>query len=375
MSRQFKILIVDDSPKNIQVVAHLLADQAYDISYATSGLRALDILQENRFDLVLLDVMMPGMSGYDVCRKIKRDNMAGDIPVIFLTAKTDEQSLLEAFEAGGQDYVTKPFTSAELLARIKTHLKLKAYEDSQQAVIDNAMAELTSLNREIIETQKEIIFTMGSIGETRSKETGLHVKRVAEYSRLLALLSGLDDYEADMIAMASPMHDIGKVGIPDAILHKKARLTPDEFEIMKTHVTIGHEMLKHSQRPIMQTAAIIALQHHEKWDGSGYPAAVEKEDIHVYGRITALADVFDALGSKRCYKDVWADEEILALISQESGLHFDPRLVELFFENLDAFYQIRDKYRDDPQRDALLETASSGTVSMDVIESTQNRVF
>ncbi len=366
MNRLFKILIVDDSPKNIQVVAHLLADQAYDISYATSGLRALDMLQENRFDLVLLDVMMPGMSGYDVCREIKRDNLAGDIPVIFLTAKTDEQSLLEAFEAGGQDYVTKPFTAAELLARIKTHLKLKAFEDSQQAVIDNAMAELTVLNREIIETQKEVIFTMGSIGETRSKETGLHVKRVAEYSRLLAQLSGLDDYEADMIAMASPMHDIGKVGIPDAILHKKGRLTADEFEIMKTHVTIGHEMLKHSQRPIMQTAAIIALQHHEKWDGSGYPAAAEKEDIHIYGRITALADVFDALGSKRCYKEAWNDEDILAQIRQQAGLHFDPNLVDLFFANLDAFYEIRETYRDQPEQDPLQQISEAEAVSMDV---------
>lgn len=366
MNRLFKILIVDDSPKNIQVVAHLLADQAYDISYATSGLRALDMLQENRFDLVLLDVMMPGMSGYDVCRKIKHDNLSGDIPVIFLTAKTDEQSLLEAFESGGQDYVTKPFTAAELLARIKTHLRLKAFEDSQQAVIDNAMAELTLLNREIIETQKEVIFTMGSIGETRSKETGLHVKRVAEYSRLLALLSGLDDYEADMIAMASPMHDIGKVGIPDAILHKKGRLTADEFEIMKTHVTIGHEMLKHSQRPIMQTAAIIALQHHEKWDGSGYPAAAEKEDIHIYGRITALADVFDALGSKRCYKEAWNDEDILAQIRQQAGLHFDPTLVELFFGNLDAFYEIRETYRDQPEQDPLQQINEAEAVSVDV---------
>lgn len=311
---------------------------------------------------------MPGMSGYEVCRKIKRANMAVDIPVIFLTAKTDEQSLLEAFEAGGQDYVSKPFTAAELLARIKTHLKLKAYEDSQQAVIDNAMAELTLLNREIIETQKEVIFTMGSIGETRSKETGLHVKRVAEYSRLLALFSGLSDYEADMVAMASPMHDIGKVGIPDAILHKKGRLTPDEFEIMKTHVTIGHDMLKHSQRPIMQTAAIIALQHHEKWDGSGYPAATQKESIHIYGRITALADVFDALGSKRCYKAIWSDEDILAQIRQQSGHHFDPALVSLFFENLDAFYEIREKYRDDPEQ----ETLSADVVLMATTDSTRD---
>jgi response regulator RpfG family c-di-GMP phosphodiesterase len=216
---------------------------------------------------------------------------------------------------------------------------------------------------------------MGSIGETRSKETGLHVKRVAEYSRLLALLSGLDDYEADMIAMASPMHDIGKVGIPDAIMHKKGRLTSDEFEIMKTHVTIGHDMLKHSQRPIMQTAAIIALEHHEKWDGSGYPTAKEKEAIHIYGRITALADVFDALGSKRCYKEAWSDEDILVQIRQESGRHFDPTLVDLFFENLAAFYEIRETYRDQPEQDPLQQISEAEAASMDVTASAQKGSF
>jgi len=346
MIRRFKILIVDDAPKNIQVIANLLGDEEYDISYATNGRQALGHIKENNFDLVLLDVMMPEMNGYEVCREIKKSHMFKDMPIIFITAKTDEESLVEAFDAGAQDYITKPFNAAELLARVRTHLKLKAFEDSQQVVIDNALAELKMLNKEIIETQKEVIFTMGSIGETRSKETGLHVKRVAEYSRLLALLSGLDDYEADLIAMASPMHDIGKVGIPDAILNKKGRLTEEEFEIMKTHVTIGYEMLKHSDRPIMRTAAIIALQHHEKWDGSGYPAGLAGEDVHIYGRITALADVFDALGSDRCYKKAWQDEDIFALLKEQSGKHFDPRMVEMFFDNLDDFFDIRSRYRD-----------------------------
>ena len=346
MGRRFKILIVDDAPKNIQVVANLLGDMDYDISYATNGARALELIDENKFDLVLLDVMMPEMNGYEVCRIIKKDSFHDDLPVIFITAKTDEESLVEAFGAGAQDYVTKPFNSAELMARIKTHLKLKAFEDSQQVVIDNAMAELKVLNQEIIETQKEVIFTMGSIGETRSKETGLHVKRVAEYSRLLARLSGLEEYEADLIAMASPMHDIGKVGIPDSILNKKGRLDEDEFEIMKTHVTIGYDMLKHSERPILRTAATIALEHHEKWDGGGYPKGLKAEEIHVYGRITALADVFDALGSDRCYKKAWSDEDIFSLLKDQSGKHFDPSLIEMFFSNLEGFFSIRTKYRD-----------------------------
>ncbi len=346
MIRRFKVLIVDDVPKNIQVLANLLGDEEYDISYATNGKQALGLIEENAFDLILLDVMMPEMNGYEVCREIKKSYLKNEIPVIFITAKTDEESLIEAFEAGGQDYITKPFNVPELMARVRTHLKLKAFEDSQKVVIDNALAELKNLNKEIIETQKEVIFTMGSIGETRSRETGLHVKRVAEYSRLLSLLSGLDDYEADMIAMASPMHDIGKVGIPDSILNKKGCLTEDEFAIMKTHVTIGHDMLKHSDRPLMRTAAIIALQHHEKWDGSGYPEGMMNADIHLYGRITALADVFDALGSDRCYKKAWHDEKILELLKDQSGRHFDPGLVTMLFDNLSQFYAIRSRYLD-----------------------------
>jgi len=346
MAKRFKILIVDDVPKNIQVVANLLGDDEYDISYATNGEQALGQIEETRFDLVLLDIMMPEMDGYEVCRQIKMKQFSNEMPIIFITAKTDEDSLINAFDAGGQDYITKPFNAPELLARVKTHLKLKAFEDSQQIVIDNALAELKNLNKEIIETQKEVIFTMGSIGETRSKETGLHVKRVAEYSRLLASMSGLNDIEADMIAMASPMHDIGKVGIPDAILNKKGRLTEDEFEIMKTHAVIGYDMLKHSERPLMRTAAIIALEHHEKWDGSGYPKASSNTGIHIYGRITALADVFDALGSERCYKKAWEDEKIFELLKDQSGKHFDPGLVKIFFDNLDQFFEVRARYRD-----------------------------
>lgn len=346
MTKRAKILIVDDAPKNIQIVANFLGDEKYDISYAMNGYRALELIKETKFDLVLLDVMMPGMNGYEVCKEIKKGSFYDEMPVIFITAKTDEESLIEAFDAGAQDYVTKPFNSAELMARIRTHLKLKAFEDSQQVIINNALAELKGLNKEIIETQKEVIFTMGSIGETRSKETGLHVKRVAEYSRLLARLSGLEEYEADLIAMASPMHDIGKVGIPDSILNKKGKLTVEEFEVMKTHVTIGYDMLKHSDRPILKTAATIALEHHEKWDGSGYPKGLKGSDIHIYGRVTALADVFDALGSERCYKKAWADEDIFALLNEQKAKHFDPNLIDMFFANLDDFFAIRTLYKD-----------------------------
>ena len=203
-----------------------------------------------------------------------------------------------------------------------------------------------SLEKEIEDTQKEVVFTMGSIGETRSKETGNHVRRVAEYSELFALYSGLSPKEAELLKQASPMHDIGKVGIPDNILNKPGKHTKEEFEIMKTHSVLGYDMLKHSKRPLLKIAAIVALEHHEKWDGSGYPKGLKGEDINIYGRITAVADVFDALGSDRIYKKAWEDERIYALFREQRGKHFDPTLVDIFFDNLDEFLHIRDKFQD-----------------------------
>ncbi len=212
--------------------------------------------------------------------------------------------------------------------------------------IRHEVTELIALQKEIEDTQREVVFTMGAIGETRSKETGNHVKRVAEYSYLLAKLVGLDTEQAELIKMASPMHDIGKVGIPDAILNKPARLDFEEFEIMKQHAELGYEMLKGSNREILRTSAIIAHEHHERWNGQGYPRKIAKEEIHIAGRITAICDVFDALGSDRCYKNAWDLEKILDFFKVERGEHFDPQLVDLFLENLDKFLEIRDQYVD-----------------------------
>lgn len=206
--------------------------------------------------------------------------------------------------------------------------------------------EAAMLHKEIEDTQREILFRMGEIGESRSKETGQHVKRVAEYSRLLALRYGLPEQEAELIQIASPMHDIGKVAIPDSILHKPGKLTAEEYEIMKSHTEIGYSLLNNSSRRLVQAAAIIAHEHHEKWDGTGYPRGLCGEKIHIYGRITALADVFDALGSDRVYKKAWPLERILDLFRQESGRHFDPVLVDVFLHHLDEFLTIRDRHQD-----------------------------
>ena len=187
---------------------------------------------------------------------------------------------------------------------------------------------------------------MGSIGESRSKETGNHVKRVAEYSKIFALNYGLSEEEAELFRQASPMHDIGKVGIPDSILKKPAKLTEEEMLVMKTHAEIGFSMLNHSERPLLKAASIVAYEHHEKWDGSGYPQGLSGENIHIYGRITAIADVIDALGSDRCYKKAWEDEKIFALLKEEKAKHFDPKLVDIFFDNKDEFLLIRDSNKD-----------------------------
>ena len=209
--------------------------------------------------------------------------------------------------------------------------------------------EAVRLQQEIEETQKEIIFTMGEIGESRSKETGNHVKRVAEYSYVLALGSGMSEEEAERLKLASPMHDIGKVAIPDAVLKKPGKLTDEEYEIMKTHTTIGYNLLRGSNRELLRTAAHIAHEHHEKWDGTGYPRGLKGEEIHLYGRITAVADVFDALGSDRVYKKAWELERIINLFREERGRHFDPKLVDVFMEQLPRMLEARDRYKDELQ--------------------------
>ncbi len=225
------------------------------------------------------------------------------------------------------------------------NLKGLSSENLLLAYADN-ITEIIKLNEDIENTQREIIYTMGEIGETRSKETGNHVKRVAIYSQILAKLYGLSDKESELLKMASPMHDIGKVGIPDAILNKPAKLTKDEFEIMKTHSELGYSMLKNSNKEILKTASIVAHQHHEKYNGKGYPKGLKGENIHIYGRITAIADVFDALGSDRVYKKAWELDRILILFKEERGEHFDPRLIDLFLNNLNDFLKIRDKFSD-----------------------------
>ncbi len=339
------ILIVDDTELNVNNLMDILDDK-YDILATLEGKDALEIVEEENVDLILLDIMMPDMDGFEVCKRLKENQKSKKIPVIFITAKTDEYSIEKAYELGGVDYITKPFRTREVLSRISNHLALSEQNHILEYKVEEKTKELQNINKELEETQKEIIYTMGAIGERRSKETGNHVKRVALYSELLALRYGLDKEEAKMLRQASPMHDIGKVAIPDSILNKPGKLTFEEFERMKEHTTLGYEMLEYSTRDLLKMASTIAIEHHEKWDGTGYPSGLSGEDIHIYGRITAIADVFDALGSDRIYKKAWNDEDIFKLFEEEKGKHFDPNLIDIFFENLDEILMIRNKFVD-----------------------------
>lgn len=339
------ILIVDDVLENIQVAMSMLKEDSYNFSYAYNGEKALELLKNGSFDLVLLDIMMPGIDGYEVCRRIKKDPRLLDIPVIFLTAKADVDSMAQGFEVGGLDYIVKPFHANELLARVKTHLEL--YK-SKQVLKENNLTLHTKLKierervlTELEQSQKDMIFVLTELVESVSDETGKHIRRVAEYSKLLVHYhKSLGEEDAEVLYFASPMHDIGKTAIPEHILHKNGALTPEEFEIMKTHTTKAHKYLKVSNRKMMKAADIIAYEHHEKWDGTGYPRGLKGEEIHIYSRVVAIADVFDALTHKRVYKEAWSTKDAVEYIVENSGTHFDPYLVKLFEENVDEFIEI-----------------------------------
>jgi len=258
-----------------------------------------------------------------------------------------ENKLISEIEALKNEFEK---TTDKLIKDVRRQDKIMLRSDKRQQQeydeLQTKFEEVATLQKEIEDTQKEVVFTMGAIGESRSKETGNHVKRVAEYSKILALHYGLDDRESEMLKQASPMHDIGKVAIPDAVLNKPGRFDAGERKIMDTHAQLGYDMLKMSDRPLLKTAATVAYEHHEKWDGTGYPNQLKGEDIHIYGRITALADVFDALGSDRCYKKAWDDEKIFNLFKEEKGKHFDPKLIDIFFDNLDQFLEVRNNLKD-----------------------------
>lgn len=345
MNLENEILIVDDAPENLEFVQLILSEDSYRFTTASNGNEALQKIRSGHFDLILLDVMMPGLDGFEVCKILKQSEVLKDIPVIFLTVMMDEDSITRAFSLGAEDYITKPFNAAELLARVKHHIELHNTK-KRLSFLNNALQQKLELKErrlisEIEESQKEMIYALTEMIEVTSDETGKHIRRVAEYSRLLAHFHpNLTLEDEEIISLAAPMHDIGKVLIPAGILDKPGKLTANEYDVMKTHTTKAHDFLGNSSRRLIKAADIIAAQHHEKWDGSGYPYGLYRDEIHLYGRIVALADVFDALTNKRQYKEAWDIEEAIRYVQDRSAKQFDPQLVELFTDNIEDFIQI-----------------------------------
>jgi len=341
-----EILIVDDKIENIKLLNSFLEQEGYKLRNALDGATALLSVHAKQPDLIILDINMPKMNGFEVCKKLKADQETAWIPVIFISALNDLESKITAFEVGGVDYIVKPFASQEVLARVKMHLELSEYQHNLEKKVQEGLKEIKALNYELELTQDEMTVTLASILDAKDDDTGKHVIRVAEFSKLLAELYGLDKDTVKLIYKAAPLHDAGKVAIPDHILNKPGKFEPEEWEIMKTHTTKGYELFKDSTRPILQMAAVIAKEHHERWDGNGYPDGLKGTDIHIAGRIVILADIFDALTHKRVYKDAWSYEEALEYIKENKGTIFEPKIVDLFVEHFDRFKLIHQSLQD-----------------------------
>ena len=323
-SERARILVVDDEPANLKVIREVLAND-YRLSFAKSGELALQLIENEPPKLILLDIMMPDMSGFEVCKVLKANPKTAHIPVIFVTALSHEQDESEGFALGAVDYITKPISPAIVRARVKNHLSLVQAEQLQLAHID-------------------LIQRLGRAAEYKDTDTGEHIARMSRYSKVLALAYGMSEYEAEQLKQAAPMHDVGKIGIPDSVLLKPGRLNENEYEHMKQHALIGAKILENSTSPLLQLAHTLALEHHEKWDGTGYPYGLKGEEISIEGRIVTIADVFDALTSKRPYKKAWSVEEALDLLKDEAGKHFDPQLVDLFIGQIDSIIEIKNTY-------------------------------
>jgi len=339
MLKKQSVLVVDDTDINLDLMQDVLAPSYY-VEVASDGLTALQMAKTNPPDIILLDIVMPGMNGYEVCVALKKDLRLAKIPVIFVTTMNDDEDEKKGFDAGGVDYITKPINPALVLARIKTHLAL--YDQKRELEI-----LVRQRTQELEETNKLIINRLARASEYKDDYTGNHIVRMSHYCRLIGLEYGLDATTADLLLDAAPMHDVGKIGIPDRILQKSGKLDPDEWIIMRKHPEIGADILGDSDNSLIDAARQVALTHHEKWDGTGYPNHLAGEEIPVFGRIVAIADVFDALTSKRPYKHGWTVEEALVEIKEKAGTQFDPTLIAPLERALPEMLKIQKQYADD----------------------------
>lgn len=347
------ILVVDDEKQNLKLIESILVPLKYRVILAADGEEALVKVRSEKPDLVLLDIMMPKMDGFEVARRLKQDETTMIIPVVMVTSLGELEDKVKAIEAGADEFLVKPVESVELKARIKSLLKVKAYNDSvrdSQRILEIQVNEKTSELRNAYEKVKavtyETINKLSRAAEYLDDSTSSHLQRISRYAEVVARELELGPDIVESILYASPMHDVGKIGIPDRILMKPGKLTASEWEIMKTHSEIGAKILEGSDQPLIQTAEKIALTHHEKWDGSGYPHGLKGEEIPVAGRITAIADVFDALTSKRPYKEAFSLQKSLSIIKESRGTHFDPAIVDAFLAVEQEIVKIMEQFRE-----------------------------
>jgi putative two-component system response regulator len=349
-----RIFIVDDMPENIDLLETLLSDAGYrDITSTTDPRKANDLIRNENFDLLVLDLKMPYMNGFQVMEQLAKDLRDDYLPVLVLTGEMDREYRIRALQSGARDFVTKPFDGVEVLNRINNILEVRALYKAQKQQAEELdiqvrerTRELRQRNDELKMARLEIIRRLGRAAEYRDNETGMHLIRMSKSCQSLALAAGLNETFAENLLRASPMHDIGKIGIPDGILLKPGRLNPEEWEVMKTHAAIGGDIIGDFDTDLMRMARTIALSHHEKWDGSGYPHALQGDAIPIEGLVAAICDVFDALTSDRPYKKAWPVDDAISYISGQAGSHFDPALVGRFMDILPKIFAIREKYAD-----------------------------
>ncbi len=366
MFEDIKILAVDDDNFNLQIIGAMLQGVSSDFHVARNGQEALDLLGAVAdIDIIMLDLQMPVMDGFEALRRIKLDFSLMNIPVIVITA--DQQEVTRVLALGANDFLTKPFNPEELRLRVMNHVRTKRYQDminSMNTMLEKKVAEKTTALRQALalsqEAEYEICLRLGRAAEFRDMETGMHTRRISEMSKALALLVGLSQEQAELLRFASPLHDVGKIGIPDRILLKPGKLDPGEMQIMQLHTTIGGRILSDAEKyPALEAGMVVALQHHEKWDGTGYPSMLAGEDIHIFARIVMVTDIFDALASDRPYKKAFPIEQTIEIMEKGRGVFFEPRLLQLFFDNLQQFIEIRETLKDhEEEADPLLDLLS-----------------
>jgi putative two-component system response regulator len=354
-----RILIVDDEAINRELLEAILTGFGYELETAADGFEALAKMKLD-IDLVLCDLMMPGMDGFEVVQKIREGAVNADIPICMVTSLSGKEQRLRAVEAGANDFIAKPVDRFEVQVRVRALLKIKEAQDALKSyqsgledtverrttALREALQEMSAAHRETYEAYVETIERLAVAAEYKDEDTANHIARMSRYAHIVALELNLSPKDCELILHSSPMHDIGKLGITDAILLKPGKLDPDEWDVMKTHSTIGGRILAGSSSELLQTGELIAMTHHEKWDGSGYPNGIAGEDIPMMGRITAIADVFDALTSKRPYKEPFSVEKSLDIIKEGRGSHFDPAVLDAFMSQLDAILLKKEEYSD-----------------------------